>query len=122
MVGKKLRILRVERGETIVEAAKGMGIGKSSLSDYETGKKLPGDDVLKRIAEYYGVSLEFILGGASCSRISGVGQGNEKLCPLKVREVKHAKTGDVTRWLQPCLREKCMAYGKDGICEVFSKK
>lgn len=119
MVGKKLKLLREEKGETIAEAAEGIGVKKSSLRAYESGRKTPGDNVLEKFAKYYGVSEDFISEETLRNGASKVG-GGEKLCPLKIKEVKHPKTGDTTRWFLPCLKDKCMAYGKDGSCKAFS--
>lgn len=120
MIGNKLKLLRNEKKETIRKAAKGIGIRESMLSAYESGKWMPDNDVLEKIAEYYGVSAAAVL-KESYGDDTVLHGGNERFCPLKVKEVRHPKTGDTTKWFLPCLKEKCMAYGTGGSCRMFSK-
>lgn len=57
-VGEKLRQLRQERNLTQPELADALGIEQSYLSKLETGKSLPSGEVLNRILEVFGLSLE----------------------------------------------------------------
>lgn len=55
---KKLLILREEKGFKIIEAAKSLGIHRSTLREYERGHNTIPLDVYKRIEKFYDVSLE----------------------------------------------------------------
>lgn len=55
VIGKTLRDLRDIRPRSKV--AKALGIGYSTLANYEQGTRIPPDDVKIRIAEYYGKSV-----------------------------------------------------------------
>ncbi len=55
-IGKRLIELRGVRTRTGV--AKELGIGYSSLCNYENGERIPPDDVKVKIAEYYGVTVQ----------------------------------------------------------------
>ena len=50
-IATKLRNLRGVK--TMAEVAKAIGVSKSAMGMYETGRRVPRDDVKKRIAEYY---------------------------------------------------------------------
>lgn len=50
-IGNKLRELRGNRSMECV--AKEVGISKSSIAMYETGKRVPKDDVKKKLSVYY---------------------------------------------------------------------
>ena len=39
-----------------------IGLNKSALAKYERGERLPGADALRKIADYYEVSTDYILG------------------------------------------------------------
>lgn len=39
-----------------------MGLSKNALANYERGKRIPNAHVLRLIADYYGVSADYILG------------------------------------------------------------
>ena len=54
-MGSKLRELRGERSQA--EVAKALMISDSALSAYETGERIPRDDVKRRIAKFYGKTV-----------------------------------------------------------------
>lgn len=54
-MGSKLRELRGERSQA--EVAKALMISDSALSAYETGERVPRDDVKRRIAKFYGKTV-----------------------------------------------------------------
>ena len=56
--GAKLRELRGTK--TQQDVADGIGITKSALAMYERDERIPRDEVKKRIADYYGVSILFL--------------------------------------------------------------
>lgn len=63
MFGERLKQLRKERGITQERLASILGVERSSVGKYEGKSKiLPSDDVKKRIAEYFGVSVDYMLG------------------------------------------------------------
>ena len=60
--GKRLFELRESRGESQQELADSMGITRQSLSRYELGERTANIDLLKKIAEHYDVSADYLLG------------------------------------------------------------
>jgi transcriptional regulator with XRE-family HTH domain len=58
---RKLRILRVRQGLTLVEAAKKTGVTRVTLSELERGHREPVAPTLVKIAEGYGVPIEELL-------------------------------------------------------------
>ena len=61
-LGKKLRILRENRSLTQQEVARRIGVDRSTYSYYETGKSMPRLNKLIKLAHYYHVSSDFLLG------------------------------------------------------------
>lgn len=61
-VGKKLVDLRRERGLSQLEAAVGIGIDQTTLCCYETGRYCPKIDTAFKLANYYGVSIDWLAG------------------------------------------------------------
>lgn len=55
-LGKRLKSLRGDRNRDAVAAA--IGISPSALGMYECNKRIPRDDVKKRVAVYYGVTIQ----------------------------------------------------------------
>lgn len=62
MIGNRLVELRKEKGLTQEELAKALNISRSALSLYEIGKRDPDTETLKKIAEYFNVSIDYLLG------------------------------------------------------------
>ena len=55
---EKLKALRGDRPQS--EVAKAVGIAASTYSMYENGERNPSDPVKIRIADYFGVTVQYI--------------------------------------------------------------
>lgn len=55
--------LRDARGLSDYAVAKEIGIGRSTLSDWKTGKHIPNMDNLKKIANYFDVPVDYLITG-----------------------------------------------------------
>lgn len=60
-----MKLLRKEKGLRQKQAADRLGIAQALLSHYENGKRECGLDFLVQAADFYGVSVDFILGRTS---------------------------------------------------------
>lgn len=58
----KLRKARENTGFTQREVAKELRISKSTIASYETGRTQPDIEMLGLIADFYNVSLDWLLG------------------------------------------------------------
>jgi len=58
----RLKELRLENGKTQYELADYLHIGQSTYSQYENGQRQVPIDALIRLADYYDVSVDYILG------------------------------------------------------------
>lgn len=58
---KKYAALRDEKGITDYRVADETGITKSTFSDWKTGRSSPKIEKLKKLADYFGVSIEYFL-------------------------------------------------------------
>ena len=54
--------LLMERGVTAYKVAKATGISTGSMTDWKKGRSAPKVDKLKKIADYFGVSVDYLLG------------------------------------------------------------
>ena len=59
---RRMRALRIERGETQVQAAQDIGITDRQYQRFEAGQQKPGFDVLIAIADHFGVSIDYLTG------------------------------------------------------------
>lgn len=51
-------------GSTVYRVSKETGISASTFTDWKNGRSVPKADKLKKIADYFGVSLDYLLNGA----------------------------------------------------------
>ena len=58
----RLRELREKRGFTQLKVALDLNANQNSISRYESGAREAGYDMLLAFADYYGVSVDYILG------------------------------------------------------------
>lgn len=63
-LGKRLKDLRGERNRNAVAAA--IGISPSALGMYECNKRVPRDDVKKKVADFYGVTIQQLFFEEDC--------------------------------------------------------
>lgn len=61
-LAKRLRALREKQREKQSSVASSIGITESTLSAYEKGTRKPSFDVLLKIAQYYNVSIDYLVG------------------------------------------------------------
>ncbi len=59
----RLKLMMVERQMNQTDLANAIGKGKSSVSQYLSGKNIPKEDVQKQIADALNVPVEFLTGG-----------------------------------------------------------
>lgn len=59
---KNLKKLRVNRGLTQKQLADALGIDRTAVAKYETGKNGATAKMLKKIADYFSVSTDYVLG------------------------------------------------------------
>lgn len=59
---ERLRILRHDLGLTQTDLSKKLGVGRTTISEYEKGKIVPKKDGLIKLANIFGVSVEYLLG------------------------------------------------------------
>lgn len=57
---KKLYELRKKRGETQEEVATSVGISTQAYNSYETGQRMPRDDVKVRLAKHFNRTVQFL--------------------------------------------------------------
>lgn len=59
---KNLKNLRTSQGMTQEEFGKTVGVTKTTYSNYETGERAPKSDFWIKVAQVYGVSIDYLMG------------------------------------------------------------
>ena len=60
---KGLREIRKKKGYSQLKVAMDLSMSRESLSYYESGKRSPDVDMLVRLSEYFGVSIDYLITG-----------------------------------------------------------
>lgn len=61
-VGLRIKELRLENEWKQIELAKRIGVDRTSVSSYERGKRISDIFILCRIADEFGVTLDYLVG------------------------------------------------------------
>lgn len=59
----RIKLLRKAKNIKQADLAKAINVSQSALSGYETGKYEADTDTYKRMADFFGVTLDYLLGG-----------------------------------------------------------
>lgn len=62
MFSQRLKTLRKERQKTQQDMADFLNIQRSTYGEYERGRIMPPYDKIKKLADYLGVSIEYLMG------------------------------------------------------------
>ena len=62
MLGVRLKYLRKSNNKTQKDIADILGITRPAYTAYEQGKRNPDYEILEKIADYYNVSIDYLLG------------------------------------------------------------
>lgn len=68
--GKRIRILRKKYELTQKKLAEQLGIGQTTIANYENGSRFPNPDILKNFADFFNVSIDYLVGRTGNSQIA----------------------------------------------------
>ena len=58
-----LKLIRKQRKVNQLRVATDLNISREALSHYENGKRSPDIDMLRKLSEYFNVSIDFLING-----------------------------------------------------------
>lgn len=99
-LAETLKNLREQNGLYLKEVAPVMGVSVGTLSNYEHGVHSPDPDTLIQLADYYGVSIDYLVGHTDCP------------CPINVINQEIYENYTIGRFLTllDCLPEQELPY------------
>ncbi|SFX65925.1 Transcriptional regulator, contains XRE-family HTH domain [Thermoactinomyces sp. DSM 45891] len=83
LLGKRLKEARLNADMLQREVAEKIGIGHAAISQYEKGNRNPDPETLSKIANLYGVSVDWLLDRPS----DQVSQNEEKLSVVDLEKI-----------------------------------
>lgn len=76
MLNIRINELRTAHGLTQVEFAKHLSVSKQTVSNWENNNIQPSIDMLVKIADYFGVSTDYLLGRSNEYKLDVSGLSN----------------------------------------------
>jgi len=70
LIGDTIKKLRKENKLTQEQLGEAIGVSKMAISYFEKGKKAPGRESIKKIADYFHVTTDYLLGRADATELS----------------------------------------------------
>ncbi len=83
MLGDVIRKLRMESGKSQVSMAKSLGVTKQCISNWENNNIQPSIDMLLKIADYFSVSTDFLLGINNRKYLNVTGLSDSQIFHIK---------------------------------------
>lgn len=112
---KRIKNLREEKKHTQAEVATRLGIARTTYASYEQGFREPDNDMLKKIAEYFDVTIDFLVGRTDLPQTT-----EEAKEPLAIRTWLRTGNPDLNEKERDELAEdleKYFAYRKQRILD-----
>ena len=86
--GERIKSLRVEgKGLSIAEAAKELGIPKSTLNNYERDYARPSLEMICKMADYYSTTLDYLADYEPDREVAEIANAIKKLSPDKKKNI-----------------------------------
>ena len=107
MFPERLKQLRKETGLTQVTLAEELGVSKGTVAMWETGKRMPGFDMLARISELFDKRVDYIIGTSD----------DHRSATLTEEEVAQLGEWDIEEDYEDMLRKYALLddYGKRAV-------
>lgn len=87
-LGERIKELREDNDISQKDFAMKINVSNTTLSMYESNKRVPSDDVKKKIADYFNVSLDYLMG------VSDIRIAASKQIQLSAKEIKEKLSYD----------------------------
>ncbi|HAG07908.1 MAG: Helix-turn-helix domain protein [Clostridia bacterium 62_21] len=91
-LGERLAALRREKGISQAELARLLNLGQSTIAMYERDRRTPDPLTLRRLADFFGVSVDYLLGRTP--ERAGPPEGTARAQPAAAAEATPAYTAD----------------------------
>ena len=102
----KIRQLRTQLGLNQVEFADRIGVTKQCISNWENDNVLPSIEMLARLADFFGVSTDELLGRESKQPLRADGLTSEQIAHIRFLIKDFAAANQKSRELQEVIQNQ----------------
>lgn len=105
MIMNQIKSLRKAKKITQKQLGDVLGVAESTISMYESGNRQPDVDTMRKIADYFNVTIDYLIGGENISS-SDKDELDKKIIKIfdSLSEADQAQVLDYARYL--LMREK----------------
>lgn len=112
---EKLHELRVSRNISQKELAESLGVAQSSINYWEKGQRDPSITMVKKLADYFGISVDDFLSDEKTDTIAAHFDGEE----FTAEEIKKIKEyAELLKAARPAL-DKFVEYATTGLDDLL---
>lgn len=86
MLGDRLKKLR-GNGRTQEDVAKAVGVSRAAYSHFENNRNEPDNDTLKKLAQYYDVSIDYLLGRSDKPHYYSLSEKDTRAIDQKIKDI-----------------------------------
>ena len=99
MLNTTIKQLRIERGLNQVQLAKKLSVTKQTVSNWENDNILPSIEMLIKIADFFNVSTDYLLGRVSSSALftDGLSQSEIAHISMIINDIQELKKQNPNR-------------------------
>lgn len=115
-ISEVLKNLRKDHGYTIQTVANGVGIAVRTYQNYEYGQREVSAEVLYKLAEFYGVTTDYLLGRSQDQQ-----KALDRLAEEHRMSALEKKIVDGYLKLDPKMREDLMEFLHKSVLEVMTE-
>ena len=84
MLNENIKRLRMARGLNQVEFAKAMGVSKQCVSNWENDNVMPSIEMLVKMANFFNVTTDYVLGRTEKTYIDVTGLTSEQISHISL--------------------------------------
>jgi transcriptional regulator with XRE-family HTH domain len=110
MLGERLSNLRKSKGLSQYELADRLGFSRGKLANYEQGSRQPDYGTLQKIADYFEVSTDYLLGRSDST--SPKKEENENLFFFDLEGLSEEEIEEVEKYIE-VLKLKAKRFNED---------
>lgn len=121
--GSRLKQVRKSRGITQIQLAEGLGVAQSTIANYESNLRFPGESALWEIADHLSISIDYLMGREPSDNIADMETGlfDENLSDVRSRFLSHLMMGHEENAVREVYRQLRGSQGSGSIAGVFDE-
>ncbi|QNU68775.1 helix-turn-helix transcriptional regulator [Ruminiclostridium herbifermentans] len=109
MLGQRIKKLREDRNLNQLEFSKILNISNTTLSQYEAGNRTPSDEIKEKVADYFNVSVDYLLGRTEKCNLEDEGSNDEKFYKFDVSNLPEEAIKQIEDYIE-FVKQKYKSY------------